>query len=303
MGMRVAFIPLQIPQQDFANTIGNNNTESSAVDDLALCGSNAMRNHYLDAPTWPPPTNTTTTTTSPQKSIEICVIVRTYHGHVPALPTLLDSLVIDKHQQEGIDLSTRLFVMDTNPEQNVSKLEGIPYAKDFGRILDCMIANANRRAGRMDAAHKLVCPVPMLPNKYGYDATDWALTHILNSTTPGTCTHLMFTNGDNYYLPSLLPELAQQLKSKDIVAWDFLTHHPRQHNMMSVDFKMGLIDLGSFVVKTDWVRSLPIGFQNAAPPRAKLAMFAADFYFIKALEARIPQERVAFIHNARMAHN
>lgn len=255
--------------------------------------------------------------------MDVCIIVRTYHGHTPVLQTLVDSLVIEKHQQANIPkLSTRVFLVDTesNADRNLTKLQedapqtnqNMPYAKDFNATLDAIVAHGNQRAGRPDAVYRLDCPLSTDPDRFGYDATDWALQYILENYTAGsrehTCTHLMFTNGDNYYLPSLLPDLEYHLSRKnDLVAWDFVTHLPRrnQHNMVKVAIKPRFIDLGAYCTKTRWIRQLGVGFQKVAPPDAEevLRYYSADYYMAKALADIIPENRIFLIHHVRLAHN
>jgi acyl transferase domain-containing protein len=236
--------------------------------------------------------------TSASFPISICVIVRTYFGQAAQLPTLLDSLVMERHHQATRlpDLTTQVFVVDTMPEKHYPAHANDPYAQSFGEWLSKLQQSAEARAGRPDAVRILEPNFKPDKETFGYDATNFVLDYLRARQSQYQCSHYMFTNGDNYYLPVLWTELQALLPKYNLIAWDFLTHHPRPHNLISVKWERGHIDLGTFIVRSNYLlennQTLNFGYG-----------FAADFEFLKKLLPLVPADKRYVLHQARMAHN
>ena len=148
----------------------------------------------------------------------ICVIVRTHPGQAKLLPITLLSLTQQSYQ--GADVSISIFVVNTDSKG---------YAES--EFMHVATADANMKAGQkvvsvLDASFHKKSPRKAT---YGYDVTDRALEHALMGKT--NCTHFLFTNGDNFYVRSLVEWIKPAiLEGKQLIAWDFLTHHKRDHN-------------------------------------------------------------------------
>jgi hypothetical protein len=244
-------------------------------------------------------------------SIDACIIVRTYFGHARVISALLNSLVIEKNQQKDIHMTTRVFLVDTQPP-SPNDISSSPHAASFSNLLDCLVLEGNQRAGRHGAVQILRVPFSSNPKTFGYDATDWVLEHLLHNTTTTqenverqTCSHFIFTNGDNYYVPQLFQELPYNLKNHDFVAWDFVSHH-FWRKVRTVRLNHSYIDLGAFIVSADLIRTanatfLPRGVAMDDLDRDRT--FAADFYFAKHLTDGLPKERILLRHEVGMVHN
>jgi hypothetical protein len=238
-------------------------------------------------------------TSSASFPISICVIVRTYFGQAAQLPTLLDSVVMERHHQatQLSRLTTQVFVVDTMPQKHYPSYGNDSYAQSFGEWLSELQQSAEARAGRPDVV-RIVEP-DFKPDKgtFGYDATNYVLDYLRARQSQYQCSHYMFTNGDNYYLPALWVELQTLLPKNDLIAWDFLTHHPRrEHNLISVKWELGYVDLGTFIVRSDYLlenkQTLNFGYR-----------FKADFEFLQKLLPLVPPDKQYMLHRARMAHN
>jgi hypothetical protein len=209
-------------------------------------------------------------------------------------------------------MTTSVFIVDTQPP-SPNDISSSPYAASFSNLLDSLIVKGNQRAGRHGAVQILKVPFPSNPKTYGYDVTDWALEHLLhNNVTTSTaqenleqtCTHFIFTNGDNYYLP-FFGELPYNLKNHDFVAWDFVSHH-RGRITLPVHVQRASIDLGAFIVSADLIRAtsatfLPRGVAVKNLDSART--FASDFYFAKQLTNGLPKERILLKHQVGLVHN
>lgn len=229
--------------------------------------------------------------------ISICIIVRTYYGQATALPSLLDSILVEQYTQETKleNLTTTAFVVDNmlaKHHPNLTRTD--PHMQSFPTWMKELQLRANARVGR-EAVHLLdtgdLMPDPL---SYGYDLTNFALDYVIRNNETHYCTHYMFTNGDNYYLPSLWTELQGLLQTNDLIGWDFLTHHPRKRsNVIKFQWKYRFTDLATFVVKASYIGNL----------RFRLEEFAADWYFAEQLTVVVPGNRTARIGLVRMTHN
>lgn len=148
------------------------------------------------------------------KKHQMCILTRLHAGQYRSVVSFLNSLIF----QDSPDIESRIFLVNT--DVNKSMRDGRTF-EDHRRNDAAKINDETTRC----SVHLLTPPFTPNPRYYGYDATDWALEILLES---GGCTHVMVTNGDNYYVPSLMGALTKELNAgKELVAFDFLTHHPR----------------------------------------------------------------------------
>ena len=260
----------------------------------AVAGDNAQMYHHIGY---------TQTTSS---LYNMCVIVRTHPLHVNILPTTLNSLLSQQTYTRSAqhDIQISIFVVNTDP---------IKYG--ISEFMYDAANDANRRIGYvavkvLGSSFHATAPVK---NVYGYDVTDQALHMLLLKEEDPKCTHYMFTNGDNYYptyfLESVIPYIK---KGKQLIAWDFTTHHPRKiTNYIKAEIKRGKIDLGAALVTREAIlnkekddntihqhkRFLPNGSRTPD-------MFARDYFFFKEIYDQVGKENVEIIHNRHLfVHN
>ena len=238
----------------------------------------------------------------------LCVIVRTHPLHVNILPTTLNSLLSQQtyllSTQNDDDLLTlSIFVVNTDP---------INYG--ISEFMYDAANDANRRIGYdavkvLGSSFHATAPVK---NVYGYDLTDQALDMLLLKEEDPKCTHFMFTNGDNYYptyfLESVIPYIR---KGKQLIAWDFTTHHPRKiTNYIKAEIKRGKIDLGAALVTREAILNKEEGDSTIHHKRflpngsRTTGMFARDYFFFKEIYDQVGKENVEIIHNRHLfVHN
>lgn len=115
----------------------------------------------------------------------------------------------------------------------------------------------------------------------------------------------MFTNGDNLYNSTWFDTVAPHLKTKgtDVVAWDFVSHHPRdgiKDTVISVDIKRKFIDLGSFAVRTSAVRKSGAKFLPDSLFTKNL--YARDFFFVSKVQRYVKPDSIKYIHSTLFFH-
>ena len=226
----------------------------------------------------------------------VCVVVRTHSVQADVLSITLLSLT---HQSyEGADVETSIFVVNTD-------------AKGYSEsdFMHAAAADANGKAGRkvvsvLDASfHRK----PPREGFFGYDVTDHVLEHLLYGDSG--CTHFLFTNGDNTYLRSFIERITPAiLEGKQLIAWDFLTHHKcgrkcdKDSNVIKVDFVRKHLDLGSVVVgrRAIEMQKPPARFLDRRSETIEL--FTRDFYFFKRIYDHIGKENVSIIHQVLFVH-
>ena len=61
---------------------------------------------------------------------------------------------------------------------------------------------------------------------------------------------------DNYYIPGYLKTIEDEIdKGMEIIAYDFLSHHPRRRtNVIEVKLERKFVDLGSFIASAEVIR-------------------------------------------------
>ena len=186
-----------------------------------------------------------------------------------------------------------------NTDRDLVDKEGISFVEKLERA----VAASNDDTGRCNA-QVLHPPFSPSPKSYGYDVTDWALQLLVES---GGCTYFMFSNADNYYLPTLLSELVVKMdEGRDFIAFDFLTHHPRTlTNVVNVQIKRKFIDLGAFVTSYSAVNDSGAKFMPAG--RYTKDMFARDWHFVEKVADHAKtvggQDNVCLIRKVLLSHN
>ena len=157
---------------------------------------------------------------------------------------------------------------------------------------------------------------------YGYEETDLLLSYMLERWRARKqtdrrdalrCDWIMFSNGDNLFSAAWLATIAEAItgiapESKSaindqkgnnglqIVAWDFVSHHPRitseglqPNQVIRVDLsRRGYVDLSSFVTAASLVEGADASFLKDAPFTADI--FARDFFFVKQLYAELQKQ-------------
>ena len=227
-----------------------------------------------------------------EKKHQLCVVARTYKQERgrggKKERTLVDSLI---GGLEGTDVEPRVWLVNTDFDENdvfVNELEEM--VTQLG--IQCNVAVVrNVGWGRRES--------------YGYDLTDWVLESLLDS---GGCDYFMFTNGDNYYMPALGEVLDREMKEgRDIVAWDFVTHHERDgSNVIGVKLARRFVDLGSFVVSAAAVRGSGARFMEQGA--ATNDVFARDWYFIEKIRDWLKEKgreeggRIGLVHKVLFSH-
>mmetsp|Transcript_14700 Transcript_14700/g.29993 ORF Transcript_14700/g.29993 Transcript_14700/m.29993 type:complete len:515 (+) Transcript_14700:2-1546(+) len=223
-----------------------------------------------------------------EKRHQLCVIARAYSGQdITSFLSLA--------RQESSNMEVRIFVLNTDAD---SEQNGVR----FTDRIKALAASSNEETGRCNV-HLLEPPFQSEPSTYGYDLTDWALEALIDSAG---CTHFLTTNADNYYIPGFLAATEENInKGKELIAFDFLTHHPRDGtNVINVKLERKFIDLGSFVTSAEVIRKsgatfLPNGL-------ATEELFARDWFFVdkvqKYLKENQRQEQISLIHKVLYSH-
>ncbi|KAL7543262.1 hypothetical protein ACHAXR_012764 [Thalassiosira sp. AJA248-18] len=220
---------------------------------------------------------------------QICTIVRTHVGHANLLPITLLSLT--QQSYTGLDVNLSIFVINTDPQGYMES-----------GFMHSAAAYTNSKAGLDlvtvldESFHKK----PPSKKAYGYDVTDLVLEHLLVSEC--NCTHFLFTNGDNFYSRSLVEWIQPSISDgKQLIAWDFLSHHKRKYNVIQVQFIRQHVDLGSVLVDrraievNPHVKFLPQGGRT-------VDLFARDFFFFKEIYDRVGPQNISVIHQVLFAH-
>lgn len=227
-----------------------------------------------------------------KKSVNLCVLVRTYPNQRKELRALLE-MFRATNIYDWINVDVYVFnTDDVNFEDEA---------------LDQTIAE-------LGATGLHWTGYSPLHDRFGYDMTDMAIQYLMRKgkRTDGTsssCSHFMFTNGDNMYNSGMfastkspssknLPILKDALQDKihnDLVLFDFICHHHPEQFTPVVMIK-GRIDLGAGIfsarVFDDGVRFLPQGAETHD-------LFNRDWLTFHTVSAKY---KVAFVHRVLFMH-
>jgi choline kinase len=131
---------------------------------------------------------------------------------------------------------------------------------------------------------------PKRTENYGHLLRKWALENIdLNE-------YILLTNGDNYYMPNMVDEVCN--RNEDLIYFDLVHSHKNKNNhnkhtygYMNSQFKLGFVDIGNVVVKSNLAKK--VGFNSIR--------FAADWDYINDLLKLSPSiykiDKILFVHN------
>ena len=125
---------------------------------------------------------------------------------------------------------------------------------------------------------------------YGHTLRKWALDNLVTNE------YVLLTNGDNYYVPSMVNEVLS--KNEDFIYFDLVHSHPNisNHNKSTYGYmkcflKISNIDMGCVVVKSNIAKS--VGFNSIG--------YAADWdYFdgiLKTNPSIVRIDKILFVHN------
>jgi hypothetical protein len=91
------------------------------------------------------------------------------------------------------------------------------------------------------------------------------------------------------------------LSSKQLIAWDFTTHHKREYNVIHTEIVLGKIDLGAALVATTAINSTNARFVFKENMDGSTA-YALDFFFMKNIHSHFGDDGVEIIHQVLFAH-
>lgn len=246
---------------------------------------------------------------------QICVIVRTHPRQANLLPITLLSLTQQAYFRNNDDVAMSLFVVNTDPKDYTDTAFMTDAAED-----------ANKRAGYaavtvLDSA--IINGGPPDKSMYGYDVTDKILETLLvknegnrslildSATTKGavagpmakstnsTCTHFMFTNGDNFYNNQLVDSVIPSLQDgKRFIAWDFISHY--KIKIFEVELKVQQIDLGAMLVDR---RAIEYSGARFLPQKEKTTRLRLrDGYFAMTVCNDMKENDYELIHKVLFVH-
>lgn len=224
------------------------------------------------------------------KLYQICVIVRTHVGQANLLPITLLSLTQQSYR--GLDVNLSISVVNTDPESYMES--------DF---MHSAAADVNLKAGSVvvTVLDKSFHSRPPIRGVYGYDTTDLVLHSLL--ARESICTHFLFTNGDNFYSRSFIYKIQPLIsEGKQLIAWDYITHHPRDYNVIKVQIIRGHVDLGSVLVNRQAIELNSTEVKFLPQGRNTGDLFARDFFFFKQIYDKVGEENVGLIHQVLFAH-
>jgi hypothetical protein len=161
--------------------------------------------------------------TSPDPTLPtLCIVTRIYWEQISYFPVLALGLY-----HSGLH-NIRIYVINTDKKTDVRQL---------GQTIQFI----NELVLREDFVTFLDLGESPSGNDYGYGMTDHALTYLYkqNMHSPSICQYVTFTNGDNFYSRDFATKLLPHMKAeKDIIAWDFISHHRTPRYQLVIDNKI-----------------------------------------------------------------
>lgn len=126
---------------------------------------------------------------------------------------------------------------------------------------------------------------------------DWGYTLRNKALAKVDTEWILNTNDDNYYVPTFTKELKPYMAGNDFIMYNCIHSHHRadlqgSYQLLKPKLKLGGIDLGQFVIKTNIVKNLKFNEKNVS----------ADGEFIETLNDRYNYsfkhiDKCLFIHN------
>lgn len=157
---------------------------------------------------------------------------------------------------------------------------------------------------------------------YGYDYTDLLLEYLHKKSQSMSYDWILVTNGDNMYNSHWLETIAPLLSSPQLqlVAWDFISHHPRpvdknlsdnslilaENQRIRIKLVRRYVDLGSFFVRAqnywDLLADEKQGsfFLDKGP--FTMDVLSRDFHLIERLTSSLRTDAIELVHQCLMFH-
>jgi hypothetical protein len=242
-----------------------------------------------------------TTSSSDLTVPTLCVVTRIYYAQISYFPVFALALY-HIHLQ-----NIRIYLVNTDIQTDL-------------RQLNQTIQFINQFILRNDFIILLDLGKPSTDKDYGYRMTDRALTYLYQQHTNSAsiCQYVTFTNADNFYSRNFVKKILPHMKAgKDLIAWSFVSHHPkpqyREHSdpkkkavpeivdditekCASVTLKTNFVDLGAVAYRLSFLQEHNLYFLR--PGRGYT--FGSDGYFVeeaaKRTNASILLRQTLFIH-------
>lgn len=106
------------------------------------------------------------------------------------------------------------------------------------------------------------------------------------------CDAVLFTNGDNYYVPTFLPDTAARIADNDLV-YTSCVHSHKMWKPLPTKLQRGKIDVGCCLFNAKSIQSVAWSRRD----------FAADWFFIESLMHSCKPFRAAHIDRFLFVHN
>lgn len=218
---------------------------------------------------------------SPESSPKLCVLTRIYGAQVEYFPAFVLSL-----RHSGLD-DVRIYVINTDSRTNI-------------QLLERAIKSVNAFVSQRNYITLLRLGEPPVASDYGYIMTDRALLFLYRQYEEyaSQCQYLLITNSDNLYSRKLGKLILPQMKAKkDLIAWDFVSHHFQGYfqkcyttknlpspevidygteKCMQVAFEVGRIDLGAAIYRFAFLHEHKLLFEQVNQPYKK----ESDGFFV-----------------------
>ncbi len=160
--------------------------------------------------------------TAPDRTLPIlCVVARIYYAQISYFPVF--ALALYHTNLHNI----RIFLINTDNRTDVSQLKQT-------------IQFINQLVLRTDFVILLDLGKPTSETDFGYGMTDRALTYLYqqHANSSSICQYVTFTNADNFYSRNFVKKILPHMKAeKDIIAWGFVSHHPKPQYQEWIDPK------------------------------------------------------------------
>ncbi|CAF1255543.1 unnamed protein product [Adineta steineri] len=219
----------------------------------------------------------------------LCIITRIYGPQISYFPIFALAFL-----HTGLD-NIRIYVVNTDRRTDIRQLKQT-------------INFLNKFVSRRDYITLLELGVPPLKNEYGYVMTDRALSYLYNQTNnlSSSCQYIVVTNGDNFYSQIFGKRILPHMKDgKDIIAWDFVSHHskPQYREIIfqtkhaapqiiddgtgkctPVALKAGSADLGAIAYRLEFLKERNLYFKRSDGSYSS----NTDGYFIEQAALRTP---------------
>jgi hypothetical protein len=228
--------------------------------------------------------NTTSHSTLPT----LCIVTRIYWAQIPYFPVLALGLY-----HTGLN-NIRIYVINTDKQTDIQQL------KQTIKFINDLVL-------RQDFVTFLDLGQPPDGNDFGYGMTDRALTYLYKQDENSSliCQYVTFTNGDNFYSRNFAKKILPHMKTgKDIIAWGFVSHHPKPQYQETIDatkrrvpeivddgtekctpveLRSGIADLGAVAYRLSFLRKHNLHFSYSDGSYS----FTSDGYFIQQASQRM----------------